>query len=85
MTVQEGTACPFCGGSTRADVGRMALMIDDRVIVIDDVPARICDGCFEQFYDEHVLFKVDQARGKRLAGVAPRETIETPVYAWDDL
>lgn len=84
-STREGTACPFCGGNTRADVGRMALMIDDRVTVIEDVPARICDGCLEQFYDEHILFKVDQVRGKRFAGAEPRKMIQTPVYAWEDL
>lgn len=82
---REAAKCPFCGSATYQDTGRMALMVDDQVLVIEDVPARICKGCMEQFYDEDILFKVEQARGEKLSGVQPRRTVETPVYAWEDL
>lgn len=82
---QERATCPFCGARTYHDRGRMALMIEDRVILIEDVPARICRGCLEEFYDEDILAKVEHARGRRLSGVEPRRRVETPVYAWEDL
>lgn len=46
--------CPQCLKPTRPGTVKTAMWFDDRLYVIEDVPARICDSCIEQFYDEEV-------------------------------
>ena len=45
--------CTNCGGADvrRADV-RSAFWHDDRLVVVEDIPALLCGACGEQFYDD---------------------------------
>lgn len=77
--------CPYCGKSTYADIGRLTLTVNDRLVLIDDVPALVCKGCMEQFFGEEILSKVERLRGDGLTFAKPREVIEVPVYSWEEL
>ncbi len=46
--------CPQCQKPTRSGIVKTAMWFDDRLYVVEDIPARICDSCIEQFYDEDV-------------------------------
>ena len=48
-----GTTCSNCGGDDvrRAEV-RSAFWHEDRLVVVQDIPALLCAGCGEQFYDD---------------------------------
>lgn len=45
-------ACPRCRCQMRSGVIKTAMWYDERLYVVEDVPARICDNCMEQYYDE---------------------------------
>ena len=77
--------CPYCGKGTYADIGRLTLAINDRLVLIDDVPALICKGCMEQFFGEEILAKVERLRGDGLEATEPQEILQVPVYSWEDL
>jgi len=77
--------CPYCDDFTYEDVGRMTVTLDDRLMVIEDVPARICRGCLEQFFGEEILAKVELLRGDKFASSTPIRVIEVPVFAWEEL
>lgn len=48
-----------------------------KLIVIENVPAWVCEQCGETYYDPAV---VDQIQTLIWSGAAPVRTIQTPVY-----
>ena len=47
-------ACPRCGEPLVASTVKTAVWQGDQVALIEDIPAHICSGCLEQFYDDDV-------------------------------
>ena len=74
------TSCPRCGASLATAVVRTLLWHDDRPVIVEDVPALVCSGCQEQFYDQAVSEALlDLAALGFPAGVAVRE-LTVPVF-----
>lgn len=73
--------CQYCGAKTREDVVNMALWEGERLVIIADVPAQICETCYEQFYDDSTMFKIDKLRAHRFPRGKAREVIEVPVFS----
>jgi len=75
--------CQYCGSQTRDDIVNMALWEEGgkRLVIIADVPARICEKCYEQFYDDDTLFKVDKLRAIRFPVQKAREVMQVPVFS----
>lgn len=74
MTTERDYKCPFCGG--RVTAGHLVTHVDDTVepvVMIQNVPAQVCQQCGEQFYDGDVTVRlsrqVDEMRANRLAYV----------------
>jgi YgiT-type zinc finger domain-containing protein len=44
--------CGACAGETLERRVQVTMWRDDRLVVVEDVPARICEACQEQYYDE---------------------------------
>jgi YgiT-type zinc finger domain-containing protein len=77
--------CPGCGGS---DIGmsrvRSAFFHEDRLVVIEDIPALVCASCHEQFYDDHTVVVLDLLRGDGFPEEDAREEISVPVFSFRD-
>ena len=79
---QKVPRCQDCGGETHEDIVKAAFWHDQRLIVIEDIPARVCNNCGEQFYDDetaqrlHSLISAPPANAK--------EEILVPVYSLGD-
>ena len=56
----EALACEYCGSRTRADIVRAAFWGDEGLVAIEDIPARVCEGCGEQFYDEGTTRRIEK-------------------------
>jgi YgiT-type zinc finger domain-containing protein len=82
---QSRAACPGCGGS---DIGmarvRSAFFHEDRLVVVEDIPALVCAGCNEQFYDDHTVVVLDLLRGDGFPAESAREEIRVPVFSFRD-
>jgi YgiT-type zinc finger domain-containing protein len=82
---QSGAVCPGCGGS---DIGmarvRSAFFHEDRLVVVEDIPALVCAGCNEQFYDDHTVVVLDLLRGDGFPAEDAREEIRVPVFSFRD-
>ena len=51
----EGDRCDFCeSGRVRGRRVREYYRVGKDLLVIDDVPAYVCDRCGERYYDAHV-------------------------------
>ena len=60
---QLSAACPVCESTdTRQAHVRSAFWHNDRLVVIEDVPALVCNTCGEQFYDDATVHMIDRMR-----------------------
>lgn len=78
-------ACAVCGSATEPDRGRLTLWLGERLVVIEDVPARVCRGCGETYYEDDILGRVEKLQGASSERPEPLRVVEAPVYAWGDL
>jgi YgiT-type zinc finger domain-containing protein len=46
--------CPRCGEPLAAQTVRTAIWQGEHLAVVEDIPAFVCSGCLEQFYDDDV-------------------------------
>jgi YgiT-type zinc finger domain-containing protein len=49
------------------------------LVVVRNIPARLCPDCGEQYLDDVTVVRLDQLRGQRFAGMATPERIVVPV------
>lgn len=77
--------CQYCGGATQPDIVKVALWNEERLVVVEDVPARVCSECFEQYYDDSIRFYLDKLTGLRFPADMVRRTMEVPVFSLDDI
>jgi len=75
----SGIRCTYCAASTREDMVKAAFWGRQGLIAIEDIPARVCDACGEQFYDDHTAHKIEQI----VSGLAPKPArqILVPVFS----
>jgi len=82
---QSSAACPGCGSS---DIGmaevRSAFFHDDRLVVVEDIPALVCAGCKTQFYDDRTVVVLDLLRGDGFPAEFARDEICVPVFSFRD-
>jgi len=53
------------------------LKIDDRFIIVENVPARVCEETGEHFFDPAII---ERLRRTVWGNETPKRMIETPVY-----
>ena len=79
---QSGSALPGCGlcgqAALEESVVQVALWEEERLVVVEDVPALVCHGCGERFYDDETAMRLDMLRGGGFppALAARRMTVE---------
>jgi YgiT-type zinc finger domain-containing protein len=78
-------SCPECGGQTRQDFVKMALWKGERLIVIEDIPARVCDRCLEQYYDQVTRFRIDKLGANGFRSEDSKHVLEVPVFSLKDV
>jgi YgiT-type zinc finger domain-containing protein len=47
-------ACPRCSARLTEAVVRTVIWQGDVAVIVEDIPAHVCGGCMEQFYDDAV-------------------------------
>jgi len=76
---QASLQCKYCGCETKKDVIKAAHWTKRGLIAIEDIPARVCQGCGEQFFEEEVAQRIQKALTYP-AAKAKRQT-HVPVYS----
>jgi YgiT-type zinc finger domain-containing protein len=80
---QEAMRCGSCGKETTAKSVNMTMWMASGLVVIEGVPAQVCEDCQEQYYDEATSSRIHQLV---LTGF-PRERmvreISVPVFSFD--
>jgi len=75
--------CDECGAETEAEVTKTSFWADQGLIVIEDIPARVCPQCGEIFYDDETSIGIQQIIAGR--PVKPKREIVVPVFSLEDL
>ncbi len=74
--------CTQCGrASLRATMVRSAFWQGERLVVIEDIPAMVCEACQERFYDDATVMLLDFKRGE---GFRPEDAVaelRVPVFS----
>lgn len=67
----EPALCPKCAQPMRSATVKTAIWAGERLFIVQDIPAQVCDSCVEQFYDEETT---DALRRLTEEGFPPAET-----------
>ena len=78
---QKSHTCKYCDANTRENVVNMCLWEGERLIVIEGLPARVCEECLEQYYDNDSLVRIDQLRAKSFPVEQAKRVMEVPVFS----
>jgi YgiT-type zinc finger domain-containing protein len=61
---QENRICPLCGGLMSDGLTTLPSLMEERIVVIKDVPAEICGDCGEAYLSSSVARKVESLLDK---------------------
>lgn len=57
-------ACQSCGrAGLEETLVQSAFWEGERLVVVEDIPALVCRGCGERFYDDETAIRLDMLRG----------------------
>ena len=73
--------CPRCGAEMRPSVVKTAIWIEERVFIVEDIPAQVCDACVEQFYDEDVTEAIRRLTEQGFPSTEAKREIMVPVFS----
>ena len=60
----ENKTCPLCGGKMSDGLTNIPLLMDERIVVIKEVPAEVCGDCGEAYLKSSVAAKVESLLDK---------------------
>ena len=70
--------CKYCNNDTHEEVIKTIFWMDNGLIVIEGIPARLCKGCGEQFLDEQITRRIQELLNNPTN--KPERLIRVPVY-----
>jgi YgiT-type zinc finger domain-containing protein len=73
------TRCYLCGGKTALRLVTAENWWGEKLALVEDVPAWVCEDCGEAYFEAGVCQKLDKLREMPPPA---RQTIEVPVYAF---
>jgi YgiT-type zinc finger domain-containing protein len=77
----EALICRRCGeGELQSMMTRSAFWDNDRLVVIEDVPALVCASCQEQHYSDETVVRLDLLRGQGFPDALALRHMNVPVF-----
>jgi YgiT-type zinc finger domain-containing protein len=85
MSEDNGIRCAHCNSTeVRSTHVRSAFWHDDRLVVVEDVPALVCGACHDQFYDDATIVVLDLMRGDGFPAEKAHRELRVPVFSFRD-
>ena len=82
---QVSTGCSRCGGSDlRATTMRSSFWHNDRLVIVEDIPAIVCQKCHEHYYEDTTVVLLDLLRGDGYPPEKALRQINVPVFSLRD-
>lgn len=73
--------CPDCDQPMRRDFVKTALWHKERLFVVEDIPAYVCDVCVEQFYDPEATDLLRRLTENGFSSLEATREILVPVFS----
>jgi YgiT-type zinc finger domain-containing protein len=73
--------CEYCDGNTYEAEVKMCLWEDEEVFIIEDIPARICEKCYEQFYDDVTRLGIETLKRDGFPRLEAKRVMEVAVFS----
>ena len=82
---QTGTAgCIACsGGALAPEQVKAAFWEGERLVIVDGIPALVCQSCGERYYEDETAMKLDFMRGTGFPEDRAAQTMTVPVFQYD--
>ncbi len=71
--------CAICGGNLRKEAAKLELWVDGKLIVIEDVPATVCENCGEKYFSAKVSKQIDKLIE---SDTEAKRKLEVPVFSF---
>jgi YgiT-type zinc finger domain-containing protein len=79
---QQAQGCANCGSlNVRHEQVRSAFWHQDRLVVVEDIPALVCDDCHEQSFDDETVVLLDLLRGGGFPPEEAQSELQVPVFS----
>lgn len=77
--------CESCGNATQAKQVYVSMPTDTGLVLIENVPARVCSHCQEQYYDEATAQKITKLASNGFPKRHAVREITVPVFSLDEV
>lgn len=79
----ENLLCQACQSGTLGPAEiKTAIWHGAKLVVVEDVPAYVCDKCGEQYYEDETAMVLDMMRGDGFDPSGADHKIEVPVFGF---
>ena len=82
---ESSMKCDLCQSDTYEDTVKMSLWEGERLVLVEDVPARVCERCAEQFYDNLTVHRLEALRGRRFPVSEAKRIVEVAVFSLPEI
>ena len=65
----------------RSDTVKTAIWMHERLVVVEDIPAQVCDACMEQFYDDDTTDALRRLTEEGFASATPKRELVVPIFS----
>lgn len=82
---QSSVVCTNCGSAdVQPGYVRSAFWHNERLVVVEGIPALVCIACSEQFYDDSTVVGLDLLRGGGFPAEGAIDELRVPVFSFGD-
>jgi YgiT-type zinc finger domain-containing protein len=60
---------------------KTAIWRDDRLFVVEDIPAQVCDSCMDQFYDDDTTETLRRLTEQGFSSIQPEREVVVPIFS----
>lgn len=78
---EEVVSCPKCDQAMRPATVKTAIWRDDRLFVVEDIPAQVCDSCMDQFYDDDTTETLRRLTEQGFSSIQPEREALVPIFS----
>ncbi|MCK5562009.1 MAG: type II toxin-antitoxin system MqsA family antitoxin [Thermoplasmata archaeon] len=73
--------CTLCNGNLKKENVKLDLWVDEELVIVEDIPADVCDQCGEKFVSAEVSKEIDKLLKNRANA---NKKIEVSVLKWGE-
>jgi YgiT-type zinc finger domain-containing protein len=63
---------------------KSAIWREERIFLVEEIPAQVCDSCIEQFYDEPTTDALRRLTEEGFSSLAPKREVLVPVFSLEE-